>query len=99
MKIKLSQMIQLEDFRKGSISINKTFDSNILPRIGDRILDSVWKYDDQEIFVETVEINYQDNECYIGLTKITLNTLEKHSLKDYKDMTALHGWECASPIW
>lgn len=91
-------MIQLEDFREGSILISKNFDSNILPRVGDRIVDSVWKYE-QEIFVEGVEISYQDDECYIGLTPITLNTLDRQALKEYKEMTALHGWKCNSPVY
>lgn len=93
MKIILMQQIQLEDFRKGWRNITKEFESNIVPHKGDLISDSVWK-DPYEYEVVEININYSENECYVSLAPIKLETNDIEHLKKYTEMTKLHHWEC-----
>ncbi|HDR4614610.1 TPA: hypothetical protein QCQ90_002169 [Bacillus cereus] len=95
MKVILNQVIELENFREGYARITKTFESNVIPHKGDIIVDSVWKADDEQV-VESVSINYHDNECHVDLPKVVLPSNDKAVLDEYLEMTELHGWE--SPI-
>ncbi|MBZ9688382.1 hypothetical protein G9F72_018800 [Clostridium estertheticum] len=97
MKIILSQQITLGDFRKGLRNVTKTFESNVVPHKGDFISDSVWK-DPYEYEVQEVNINYQQDECYVQLPLIKLETNDKESLKGYIEMTRLHEWVCAVEV-
>jgi hypothetical protein len=97
MKVILNQVVELKNFRKGTARISKTFNSNVIPHKGDVIVDSVWKSDDEQV-VDLVEINYQDDQCFVYLPKIVLQTDDKVVLDEYINMTALHGWECPFKI-
>jgi hypothetical protein len=72
--------------------IHKTFDSEIIPRVGDLIEDSVWK-DPYEYKVSEVTINYQNDTCYVFLEKQILETDKKEHLSTHLKMTKLHDWE------
>lgn len=97
MKVILNQVIELKNFREGSARISKTFNSNVIPHKGDIIVDTVWKADDEQV-VDSVEINYQGDECYVYLPKVVLDSNDKVVLDNYLEMTALHGWTCPFKI-
>lgn len=97
MKVTIMQQIQLKDFQKGWRSITKEFETNIIPHKGDFITDSVWK-DPFEYEVVEVNINYQEDECYISLSAIILETNDKDRLRGYIEMTKLHNWKCAVDV-
>ncbi|MED4267331.1 hypothetical protein [Priestia megaterium] len=92
MEIILSQLVHLEPMNEGWTTVKKSFESNVIPHKGDYITDSVWKADDEQE-VASVEINYQENYCYVHLKPIELKTNDENVLRDYVKMTKLHGWE------
>ncbi|NFI05958.1 hypothetical protein FC959_16620 [Clostridium botulinum] len=89
MKIRLAQLISLNPVSKGCFSMNKEFESDIIPHAGDKIGDSVWK-DPYEHEVIEVVINYQENICYVTLESIELASIQW--LDEWREMVKLHGW-------
>lgn len=67
--------------------IKKEFESNIIPRVGDYISDPLWKETDG-FQVTRVNINYQENECYINIKPD-----EEEYEKKFTYIIKEHGWE------
>lgn len=93
MNIILAQSIQLEDLKKGCRIITKEFQSNVIPHKGDLIYDSLWE-DPYEYEVIEIIINYENDECSVTLAPRKLETNEMECLKEYVEMSKLHGWKC-----
>ncbi|NGU29031.1 hypothetical protein [Clostridium perfringens] len=92
MKIRLSQLVALEDFKKGCFTMTKEFESPVIPHGGDKIADSVWK-DPYEHNVSEVIIDYSDNTCYVTLEPIRFENNDKDVLKLWYNMVESHGWD------
>jgi hypothetical protein len=97
MKIILMQEVRLEDYQNGSCMITKIFESPVIPHKGDYITDSLWKKPYEQEVVE-VNINYQNNECYVSFKPITLKTNSIDRLRNYIEMAKLHEWESAIKV-
>lgn len=92
MKIIISQLIALEDFRQGCFTMTKEFESPVIPHVGDKIADSVWK-DPYEHNVLEVTIDYSTDKCYVTLEPIKFENNNKNILKSWHDMVRSHGWD------
>lgn len=92
MKVRLSQVIGLANFKDGHISISKEFESNIIPHKGDYIADLVWD-EPYQYKVSEVVIDYSQNTCYVTLAMIVLESSDLQALKKFKEIAELHNWE------
>lgn len=87
MKIILSQ-VAYEEGDKWPHPFSKEFNHTVIPQVGNIISDSLWK-DPYEYEVVEVNINYQQDECYIGLKPLEYKVPD---IKEYASMAKLHGW-------
>jgi hypothetical protein len=95
MEVTLFQSIQLENHQNGVITISKTFNTSMIPRQGDIVVDSLWETDDEQI-VHSVEFNFQDDNCYVYITKKILPTNDKSMLIKFSNLAISHDWESNS---
>lgn len=93
MKITLMQQVLLKDKINTFRDIYKEFESNVIPHKGDMICDPVWK-EPYEYEVIGVSINYNENNCYVRLPFIELESNDEKCVKEYIKMAKLHGWKC-----
>ncbi len=94
MKIYISQQIGIKG-SKCPVDIHKEFNSDIIPHAGDFISDPIWK-DPYEYEVINVNINYEENECYVTVDKLNFEVDDFD--KYVKDCAKLHGWNNYSCI-
>ncbi|HDR8072424.1 TPA: hypothetical protein QCY71_005534 [Bacillus cereus] len=74
----------------------KTFESTILPSIGDIIHDPGFDSEFHNGYeVVKVTINYASNECYVSLTPLVLKR-EKMKVETYIEKLKTHGWRSVS---
>lgn len=90
MMVLLIQKITL--LRKSEYTnIMKTFESNIIPHKGDYIEDSAWN-DPFEYQVQEVTLNYEENECYVELPEILINSNDRKDLDKYIENIKSFRW-------
>lgn len=85
------QEIRLKNAKKWR-TVNKSFESNIIPRKGDFLADSAFK-DPYEYEVGQVIIDYAQNLCIVYLAPVELNGDSKERLEQEVEMYKLHNWE------
>lgn len=89
MKICISQQIIPKDINCFK-HISKEFESNVIPHVGDKISDSFFK-DPHEYDVVECIINYQEDECYVSLSPLNVET---ESQVNYQvEIAKAHGWK------
>ncbi len=91
MKVRLSQVVALSTYSQGYFSMNKEFESNIVPHCGDKITDYVWK-EPYEYEVIEVIISYVEDVCYVTLEPIRFEHNNKEVIKEWHEMVKSHGW-------
>lgn len=75
---------------KGNIGVfRKKFDSNILPSLGIKIIDSAFEGETHEI--KEITINYEEDRCFVGLTPEKID--KKEHLETCKTMYEPNGWK------
>lgn len=90
MKIILSQPVEIENDRFPH-HWDKAYESTVIPMIGMKISDSLWK-DPYEYKINEVIINYKSDECYVYLAKYDM-TIPKDQADDLAHTASLHDWE------
>lgn len=100
MKIILMQSVQLmasNDKIHNARTVMKELESNVIPHKGDFISDSFYK-DPYEYEVVEVTINYQENECYVSIAPIVLNSSDIELLRKWIEIAKLHKWTCSLDV-
>ncbi|CAH0276185.1 hypothetical protein SRABI84_03779 [Peribacillus simplex] len=92
MKINLMIFISSVIEQEKSISMMKTFESDIRPVIGD-IMDDPGFYNGYEVV--KVLINYASNECFVSLHPLALE-IEEIKMETYIEKLEAHGWRVVS---
>ena len=90
MKVIISQIIEFEG-DNFPYTWRKTIETNVIPRTGDFIEESLWKDPGMYEVIETV-INYQENYC-LATVKQYDHTVPITRKDEYKHIAELHGWE------
>ena len=90
MKVIINQLV-LIDGDKIPNTWSKTYESNVIPRIGDTIESSLWK-NPGDYKVTGVTINYDADECYVGVERYA-NVIPSDRKEEYENIAALHGWK------
>lgn len=91
MKVIISQMVVFNGSDNFPYNWSKTYESNVIPRVGDTIEDPIWK-DPGDYEVTGVTINYDTDECYVGVTDYTL-VIPIERKEEFGKMAELHGWK------
>lgn len=91
------QQIQLEEDIRSYRTIAKSFDSNVIPHKGDFISDTAF-IDPYEYEVIDVTFSDTEDECYVSLSPVVIQTGDINQLKSYIEMTSWHKWECKVPV-
>ena len=89
MKIKLIQYVNIES-DIAPYFWEKTYESSIMPIIGNKIQDSLWK-DPYEYKIEDVVIDYKENECTVTMEKYS-HEIPKERVEEISKLAQLHGW-------
>lgn len=92
MKICLSQQVDIGNERFPH-SWKKEYDSSIIPMVGMKIGDPIWK-DPYEYEVVDVIIDYYSDECYISLSKYK-DTIPQERKSEFAHMASGHGWKAS----
>ena len=92
MRIILTQCIDIDGDRWPH-NWRKEYDSPIIPSVGMKIEDSLWK-DPGEYDVLEVTINYEENYCYVVLEKHN-QTISPERKDEIAHVAGLHGWSCS----
>ncbi|MGE6488498.1 hypothetical protein [Paenisporosarcina sp. NPDC076898] len=74
-------------------TVTKTFQSNVIPSVKDRIESSAFE-SDEEVRVVEIVINYEEDYAYIYLEVLNIETNDDDVLKSQVDMYMSHGWDC-----
>ena len=90
MKVIINQLV-LIDGDKIPNTWSKTYESNVIPRIGDTIESSLWE-NPGDYKVTGVTINYDADECYVGVERYA-NVIPSDRKEEYGNIAALHGWK------
>lgn len=90
MKVIISQIVAFEG-DKFPYSWSKTYESNVIPCVGDTIEDPIWK-DPGDYKVIGVTINYDAEECYVGVDGYE-PVIPIERKEEFGKMAALHGWK------
>lgn len=96
MDIHLSQTITTGDGQSGRQLI-KSFASQPVPSVGFKIKDIAFS-DPSEYEVINVAINYENEDCFVYLEPILLESNDTEDLKDFIREYVIHGWECPIPL-
>ncbi len=89
MKITLEVEMYCVEYQ-GNIGVfQKEFDSDILPLLGMKILDSAFEGEPREI--KEIIVHYEEDWCFVELTTQRIDK-EEH-LKIYKTMYEPNGWK------
>ena len=92
MKIILSQLVEIENDRFPH-HWDKEYESTVVPMIGMKICDPLWK-DPYEYEVTEVIINYESDECYVSLAKYDI-TIPQDRASESAHMASLQGWKAS----
>lgn len=91
MKVKLIQPVKIRG-EKFPCQWSKVYESNVVPSIGTKIEDSLWK-DPTEYEVKEVTINYAEDSCYVSVDWYK-EVIIKERQKEMAHIADLHGWKC-----
>jgi len=91
MKVQLMQNVRIRGERF-PYQWSKVYESNVIPSVGMKIEDSLWK-DPTEYEVKDVTINYADDICYVSIGWYNVE-IAKERQKEMANMAKLHGWTC-----
>lgn len=96
MEVYISQMVHARQIGV-STKLVKSFVSNMMPQIGFKLQDpafrAVPRYE-----VEDVIINYDENETWVLLAPVELDTEDKDDVKDFVREYERFGWENPVPL-
>ena len=93
MRLIVSQNIKVLNSRVPYDIQKKYGEQTILPRIGDKLEDSVWK-DPYEYEVIEVVINYDEGLCCVDVAPFA-DEMPEDRLDEFAQMVKLHGWEAS----
>lgn len=96
MDVFISQKISI-DSSDISRKLVKSFDSKITPHVNCRILDAAFSESRGYVAVD-VEINYEEEECWVYIEPITLYDADTSDLREFVADYISHGWECPIPL-
>ena len=86
----VSQRIKIKSSRV-PYSIQKKYgEQSIIPRIGDKLEDTVWK-DPYEYEVTEIVLNYQDRTCYVEVAPLE-GEIPEEKMEEFAEMVKTHGW-------
>ena len=92
----VSQRIKIKN-DKLPYSIKKEYgEQSIIPRVGDKLEDSVWARP-YEYEVTEVVFNYQDGTCYVEVAPFA-DEIPEEKMEEFAHMVSLHGWSASWKI-
>ncbi|GIP54737.1 hypothetical protein [Paenibacillus vini] len=92
MDIHLSQSVTTGDGQTGRQLI-KSFAAQPIPSVGFKIKDIAFR-GPSEYEVVNVVINYENEECWVHLEPVYLESNDPEDLKDFIREYLMRGWEC-----
>lgn len=97
MEVYISQMVHARQIDV-STKMVKSFVSNMMPQIGFKLQDPAFRHGVPRYEVEDVIINYDENETWVLLAPVELDTNDKEDVKDFIREYKSHGWENPIPL-
>lgn len=89
----VSQTIKIKN-SKIPYSIKKEYgEQSIIPRVGDKLEDSVWARP-YEYEVTEVVFNYQENLCCVEVAPFD-GEIPEEKMDEFAHMVSLHGWDAS----
>ena len=91
MKIIVSQLVNIQNDNFPHTWRKDYGDRNVVPRVGDKIEDSLWKNPYEYDVVEVI-FDYREDTCFVTVSAYEYE-IPKERMDEFGRMAEMHGWE------